>query len=669
MSNIVEVSTLDGQSLDYWIPEIKVATESYKAFKEGYRIIVNQGGTRSGKTYTMTQLLIALALKDKCSISITSVAFPHLRRGAMRDWRTIMENSGLYDQNHHVRTEQVYNYPNGSYIEFFSSDNNLKVRGPGRDILFFNEANLTDFDTFTQLMLRTRKAIFIDFNPADEFHWIYDNILTRKDCYFIKSTYLDNPFLPHEQVKEIENLRNVDANFWRIYGEGERGHSEGVIYTHWQPYSGQKSGHTVFGLDFGYNNPTALTRVTDNDGELYWKEEIYQSHLTNSDLIPMLKQIVKPHETIYCDAAEPNRIEELRRAGIKAQLANKNVKEGIDFVKSRKLYIHSQSVNLLKEIKSYKYMDQGKKKGNEPEVPLKLNDHCFSGDSLVMTDTGERAMVEINEGDLVLTSQGLKKVLIKWDNGKKLIKSYWLHFDTISVNLHCTPDHKISTDKGWIEISKLQLGMTVSLSSSSTAGSILSTQGKDTLEAISMLFTGTYGNFTMAVGREDSIFTTSMITRGITELETSNLKSHRSIFQTIVKKGTKKIRRGLKFLRKKVLKPLKRGTKALKVALGISNTRLITISESKHTEPELVKFAELLFKDRQAPTNFAIQTARLKRFEEEGESFEDVYDLTVEDAHEYFVSGVLVHNCMDAARYGSMAFKKAKVGLHLSWHK
>ena len=370
---------LSGKNLQYSIPQIKVALESYRAYREGYRIIANQGGTRSGKTYTINQLLIALALKEKQTISVTSVAFPHLRRGAMRDWRAIMENSGLYDPNKHIRTEQVYNYPNGSYIEFFSSDNNLKVRGPGRDILFFNEANLTDFDTFTQLMLRTRKSIFIDFNPADEFHWIYDNILTRPDCYFIKSTYLDNPFLPREQIREIENLKNVDANFWRIYGEGERGHSEGVIYTHWHPYSGEIGGITCFGLDFGYNNPTALVRVTENDKNLYWKEEIYQSHLTNSDLIPMIKQIVKSHETVFCDSAEPNRIEELKRAGIKAVPANKDVKLGIDFVKSRALFIHSGSANLLKEIKSYKYMDQGKKKGNEPEIPLKLNDHGCDG--------------------------------------------------------------------------------------------------------------------------------------------------------------------------------------------------------------------------------------------------------------------------------------------------
>lgn len=285
-----------------------------------------------------------------------------------------MENTGLYDPSHHVRTEQIYNYPNGSYIEFFSSDNNLKVRGPGRDILFFNEANLTDFDTFTQLMLRTRKAIFIDFNPADEFHWIYDNILTRPDAYFIKSTYLDNPFLPIEQVKEIENLKNVDENFWRIYGEGERGHSEGVIYTHWSATTSFNSDRDVFGLDFGYNNPTSLIRVGEKDQDLHWKEEIYQSHLTINDLIPMVKQIVKPHEIVLCDSAEPGKIEDLKRAGIKAQPADKDVKGGIDFIKSRKLFIHSGSANLLKEIKSYKYLT---KAVGTPEVPLKLNDHAM----------------------------------------------------------------------------------------------------------------------------------------------------------------------------------------------------------------------------------------------------------------------------------------------------
>jgi len=291
----------------------------------------------------------------------------------MKDWREIMENSELYHVPSHIRTENKYQYPTGSYIEFFSIDDHLKVRGPGRDILFINECNLVDFNTFTQLLLRTKICAFIDYNPADEFHWIYDKVITRPDCAFIKSTYLDNPFLPIEQIKEIENLKNIDENFWRIYGEGERGHSEGVIYTHWASFAENIHGNTAYGLDFGYNNPTACTKVTEKDKNIYAEEIIYQSHLTNQDLIGILKQFLPSGATIYADSAEPARIEEIRKAGFNCKAANKNVKEGIDFIKSRKLYIQAQSVNMLKEIKSYKY----KVKIDKVEEPLKLNDHAM----------------------------------------------------------------------------------------------------------------------------------------------------------------------------------------------------------------------------------------------------------------------------------------------------
>ena len=364
------------QETTFTLPKIKVIQESRKAFEQGYRIIVNQGGTRSGKTFSLTQYLIALGLTSKYSISTCSVAFPHLRKGAMRDWRKIMEDFKLYDPNAHMKTEQVYTYPSGSYVEFFSVDNQLKVRGPGRDILFINEANIIPYETFRQLLLRTKKAIFIDYNPADEFHWIYDKVLTRPDCYFIKSTYKDNPFLPKEQIHEIESYREADPNFWRIYGEGERGHSEGIIYTHWESVATIPDGLTAFGLDFGYRNPTSLVRVSEHDKAIYWREEIYQSHLTNTDLIGLLKQIVR-NETIYCDAAEPDRIEELKRAGFRAVAANKDVKAGIDFIKSRQLKVYQGSVNILKEIKSYKYKPKGHNSANEPEEPLKLNDHAM----------------------------------------------------------------------------------------------------------------------------------------------------------------------------------------------------------------------------------------------------------------------------------------------------
>lgn len=302
----------------------------------------------------------------------------------MKDWREIMENNNWYSQPDHVRTENKYKYKSGGYIEFFSIDDHLKVRGPGRDVLFINEANLVDFDTFTQLLLRTKRCAFIDYNPADEFHWIYDKVLTRPDCAFIKSTYRDNPFLPNEQIKEIENLKNLDENFWRIYGEGERGHSEGIIYTNWDLYRENKTGNNYYGLDFGYNNPSSLVKVTESDKELYAEELIYQSQLTNPELISLLKQVLPPYATVYCDTAEPARIAEMQRAGIKALPANKDVKDGLLFVKSRKLHIHAQSVNLLKEIKSYKFLG----KINKDMIPLKVNDHAC--DALRYATTGLR---------------------------------------------------------------------------------------------------------------------------------------------------------------------------------------------------------------------------------------------------------------------------------------
>ena len=367
----MEVSESPGKTLV--LDRIRVQLDSYKAFTEGKRIIVNQGGTRSGKTYGIVKLLIALAYKAKYTISVTSLSFPHLRKGAMRDWRTIMEAYDLYSVPDHVRTENTYYYPTDSYMEFFSIDDHLKVRGPGRDILFINEANLVDFDTFTQLLLRTKICAFIDYNPADEFHWIYDKVLTRPDCAFIKSTYLDNPFLPKEQVYEIENLKSVDENFWRIYGEGERGHSEGIIFTEWLTYTNTPVGQSFYGIDFGFNHPCAVTRVTSADAGLFLEEIIYQSHLTNPELISLLKQSVPPRTTFYCDPSRPDIITEINRSGFRAVPADNDVKGGLMFMKGKKLHIHSQSVNLQKEMKSYKFLG----KQNKDMIPLKVNDDAI----------------------------------------------------------------------------------------------------------------------------------------------------------------------------------------------------------------------------------------------------------------------------------------------------
>jgi len=356
--------------IHYKIARTKVSELSYNAYDEGKRFIVNQGGSRSGKSYSLVQLLIGLALKEKVSISITSIAYPHLRKGVIRDWMEIMENSGLYDPNSHYMTESLYRYPNGSYIEFFSVDNSLKVRGPGRDILFINEANLIQKETFEQLNMRTRRAVFIDYNPADEQHWIYERLLPLPNTAFIQTTYKDNKFLPEIQIQQIESLKDADPNLWRVYGLGERGTTQNTIYHSFELYD-EVEGDYCYGLDFGFNHPNALVKVTRVENNLYAEQMLYQSHITTSELITKVKQIVG-NSLVYCDTARPEIIQDLILNGVNAYPANKSVKEGIDFIRSHKIHIHRDSIDLQKEMRSYKWKQ--KPTGEILDEPVKMFD-------------------------------------------------------------------------------------------------------------------------------------------------------------------------------------------------------------------------------------------------------------------------------------------------------
>ena len=352
-----------------------VFRRNLQAYNQNKRFIVNQGGSRSGKTYSILQLLIILALRQRLSISVVSISFPHLRRGAIRDFTEIMEMTGLYDPNNHTVTDQTYKFKNGSYIEFFSADDSGKVRGPGRDILFINEANLFNEETFRQLNIRTRKVVFMDYNPADEFHWIYENIIPQPETAFIKSTYLDNPFLPIEQKREIERLKDIDDNFWQVYGLGERGSAQETIYGPYELYDTHHHDY-CFGLDFGFNHPNALVKCGYYDGNLYFEQCYYKSHVTTPELIDAIKPIVG-QKMVYCDYSRPEIIEELRRAGINAYDANKNVKEGINWIRSNKVHLHRASVDLHKEWRGYKW--KTKVSGEVLDEPVKaFDDLCDS---------------------------------------------------------------------------------------------------------------------------------------------------------------------------------------------------------------------------------------------------------------------------------------------------
>ena len=355
----------------YGIAPTRVAVETQKAIDEGYRLIVHQGGTRSGKTYGIQDMLIGLAYRTNLTISVCSISLPHLKKGAMRDWRELMEAKGGYSPNFHNMTDQLYKYPLGSYIEFFSVDDAKRVRGPGRDILHINEANLLNLETYRQLSIRTRKIVILDYNPADEFSWIYDEVLPRKDCKFIQTTYKDNPFISKEQKTEIEQLKDIDPNFWKVYGLGERGTAQETIYHKFELYEKAPEEDHCFGLDFGFNHPNALVKVTYHDGKLYMEQKFFQSHTTATDLIEAIAPIVG-HKYVYCDSARPEIIEEMRRAGISAYPADKSVKEGIDFIRSNRIFVHKESTDLQKEMRSYKW--KKKPNGQTLDEPVKAFD-------------------------------------------------------------------------------------------------------------------------------------------------------------------------------------------------------------------------------------------------------------------------------------------------------
>lgn len=360
--------------MHYKVAPTMVAWETKTAIDKGYRIIANQGGTRSTKTYSITDVLIGLAYTTKKAISITSVSLPHIKKGVMRDWRELMEIKGGYNPAKHNMTDQLYEYPLGGYIEFFSVDDAKRVRGPGRDILFVNEANLLNLDTWRQLILRTKETILIDWNPADEFHWIYDEVLPRADCKFIQSTYLNNPFLTKAQVNEIERLKDIDENFWKIYGLGERGTSLETVYQGYKLFDEWPDIDYCFGLDFGFTHPNALVKCGIDEQNIYFEQLLYQSQLSTPDLVQVIKPLVG-QKYVWCDSARPEIINDLQKAGINAYPTKKyegSVKDGIDFVRSHVIFVHRESVDFQKEMRTYKW--KKKVSGMIVDEPIKAFD-------------------------------------------------------------------------------------------------------------------------------------------------------------------------------------------------------------------------------------------------------------------------------------------------------
>jgi phage terminase large subunit len=366
-----------GTNLSIKFKKSPVYTASKKAFFEGWPIICNEGGSRSGKTYSVIQLLIIIAAikKPGVRISIVSHSLPHIKRGAYRDFKAVMDNWKMWDDNEFSYSDFVYHFSNGSYIELFGLEDESKARGPGRDILFVNEANLISKPLFDQLAMRTTGQIFLDWNPADFNSWVYEIADDPKNkC--IHSTFRNNlSNLSEMQVSLIESYKNLPDDFmWKVYGLGQRGAAKELIYTQWKMYDEEPAGGDVFyGLDFGYTNPAALVKVRHYEGVNYVEEVLYKSSLTNQDLIRFIKDLKTSNSPIYADCAEPKSIEELYKAGLNVKPSDKDVWAGIVGVKSYPLLVKRGSENLISELQGYKWKKD--KNDNILEEPVKMKDH------------------------------------------------------------------------------------------------------------------------------------------------------------------------------------------------------------------------------------------------------------------------------------------------------
>jgi phage terminase large subunit len=359
--------------------KIKTTNVFNKAYRSKTRITCLQGGTRSSKTYSLCQLFIVKCLEDTGrTFTIVRKTLPALKGTAYRDVLNILKDMELYSEENHNKSELSY-LLNGNLIEFISVDQPQKIRGRKRNYLWLNEANELTYEDWTQLILRTTEQIYLDYNPSDPYSWIYEKVQTRDDCTFIKSTYKANPFLDEDTIAEIERLKDIDPDYWRVYGLGEIGSIQTMIFRNFNLVDDVQGKLIGYGLDFGFtNSPTALVEVRQLDDNLYIKELLYEKRLTNTDLANKLKEFGISRQTeIVGDSAEPKSIEEIYRQGFNIKPAKKGagIHLGLDIMRRYKLHITKDSLNAIKEFRGYKWSTD--KNGDVLNTPVKVNDHLI----------------------------------------------------------------------------------------------------------------------------------------------------------------------------------------------------------------------------------------------------------------------------------------------------
>ena len=342
------------------------------------RICVFQGSSRASKTYNILLFFIAdLLQKEDKVLSIVRKTLPALKGSILRDLKELLIKFGVYEADKWHSVDGYYELGT-NIIEWFSVDDETKLRGRKRDYLFINEATEVSYDEYIQLALRTSGRIVIDLNPSLWNSWIYD-LEGQDDVFYTVVTYKDNPFLEASLVEEIEKLRDKDQNLWKVFGEGKRGVPTRVVFNHQKYYNElpQEAKLLGYGADFGYNDPTTLVSIHRLNDTIYCKELLYLRNVTIPDFIYKIKDLgLNLTDDFICDSANPQAIQEMVRAGINAKPVKKDtILSGIDQIKRNSFYVQQDSKNLIEELNSYVWKTD--KNGNNLDEPEDKNNHLL----------------------------------------------------------------------------------------------------------------------------------------------------------------------------------------------------------------------------------------------------------------------------------------------------
>ena len=363
--------------------ELQINTsKTYRDIEGSRRICILQGGTRSGKSHSALQWILVKALSEwNVVISVVRKSFPSMRVSIMRDWIGILKDLGIWDEDKWSATEHIYTFDNGSIVEFMSIDNAEKRKGSARDYLFVDESNELSREDWFQLFIRTRKKSIIAYNPSfGTNHYIFNEIHTHPEADLFISTFRDNPYLETQIVEEIERLKEINPEYYKIYGLGLPGNNVGTIFSiNLVDEVPENAEFLSFGLDYGFTvDPTALVAVWKRDKDIYIDELIYERGMVTSDIANRLIDLDVGREEIWADSAEPRLNEELYRLGFNVKPVKKgkdSIRMGIDLMMQYRLIVTKRSKNIIKEFGEYVWTQD--KNGNFENIPVDYSNHAI----------------------------------------------------------------------------------------------------------------------------------------------------------------------------------------------------------------------------------------------------------------------------------------------------